>query len=333
MNKRAFLAILLACALPLSAMTSCGKKTDRDEIKIPILETKEISYKTVTAEIRDISQKYYQEADYAYPYTRTVRFSASGQIKSIEVEAPCDVKEGQLLCTLYDDDVRERIEEEEIRLEQNKTTVNTLRSNGGSSREIEMAELDLALEQMKYDRLVASLENYKVYAPCDGEFNMNSWGRDSFNVNSPVNNGGTFGYCVDKTQEYLCVMIYDNPLSNVNFGTSVTLYQGAVTSTGTVTDIVYSDNGDFSAYNYVISPDDQDELFDFGEVSVSFDVYSRLDTVVIPKKAVKELSGRSFVYLLVDGVKVEQDIELGIEDNDMVEVTSGLSGGEELIIN
>jgi hypothetical protein len=66
---------------------------------------------------------------------------------------------------------------------------------------------------------------------------------------------------------------------------------------------------------------------------VVFDVYSRLDTVVIPKKAVKELGGRQFVYLLIDGVKVEQDVELGIEDNGDVEVVSGLSGDEQLILN
>lgn len=32
----------------------------------------------------------------------------------------------------------------------------------------------------------------------------------------------------------------------------------------------------------------------------------------------------------MDGVKIEQDVELGIEDNDNVEILSGLSGGEEI---
>ena len=64
-----------------------------------------------------------------------------------------------------------------------------------------------------------------------------------------------------------------------------------------------------------------------------FDVYSRLDTVIVPKKAVKSLADRNYVNLLVDGVKVEQDVELGIEDNDKVEILSGLSGGEEIILN
>ena len=134
-------------------------------------------------------------------------------------------------------------------------------------------------------------------------------------------------------QQYLCVSVYDNPLNNVNFGTRVTLEQGATEAAGTVKDIQRVENGDFSSYVYVILPDEDSELFDFGDVSVVFDVYTRPDTVVVPQKAVRELGGRKFVNLLVDGVKIEQDVETGIEDGKNIEILSGLSGGEELILN
>lgn len=327
------LAFITAAVLALG-LCSCGKSDNKDEIAVPILETKDITYKTCIAEITDISQQYYQQGTYDYPYNEAVVFKADGQIKSIEVESPCDVKAGDLLCTLYPDELQERIEQEQIRLDRAQNTYDTLYANGGNSGELQMAQYDLELEKMKYDHLVASLDDYNVYAPCDGEFIMTAqnWG-EPLGVNAQVRKGSTLGFTSDKSQEYLCVQIYDNQLTNVNFGTLVKLEQGANSSTGTVTDIVYSENGDFSTYTYVIRPDDKYELFDFGDVQVVFDVYSRLDTVVIPKKAVKELSGRTFVYLLVDGVRVEQDIELGIEDNENVEVVSGLVGGEEIILN
>lgn len=333
MRSRGLLAIAAAGVL-LMPLSGCGKKKEKQEIVIPILETQSMEYRTVKAEISDISEKYYQKGSYAYPYSQAVKFKASGRIKSVEVVSPCDVKAGDLLCTLYDDDVVEKLEQEEIRLDQMKNTVETLRLNGASQKEYEMAQIDLQLEQMRYDRLERSLEDYKVYAPCDGEFVMVStdW-NNPMNVNSPVRSGQLLGYTSDKSEEYLCVSVYDSPLSNVNFGTSVRLDQGAKSSTGTVIDVVFNENGDYSTYTYVIQPDNEDELFDFGDINVVFDIYSRLDTVVIPKKAVKELSGRKFVYLLVDGVKIEQDIETGIEDNDMIEVTSGLVGGEDIILN
>lgn len=327
--KRILSAVLCVAILGLSG---CAEKEQQDEIAVPILETKSVQYKTTTAEIRDISQKYVQPGFYGYPYSRSVKFPVSGQIKSIEVESPCEVTEGQLLCTLYTDDVLEEIEKEQIRLDQVKSTVNTLWENGADAHQITMAQYDVEIEQMRYDRLVESLEDYNVYAPCDGEFALEP-GRFPYNVNSMVNKGAVFGRTIDRSEKYLCVEVFDMKLSNVNFATSVRLEQGAQSSTGTVTDIVFNDNGDFSTYIYVISPDNKDELLDFGDIQVVFEVYSIPETVVIPKKAVKELGGRTFVNLLIDGVKVEQDIELGIEDNNDVEVVSGLVGGEEIILN
>lgn len=47
--------------------------------------------------------------------------------------------------------------------------------------------------------------------------------------------------------------VFDNALTNVNFGTAVQIVQGANTMGGTVTDIIYNESGDFSAYVYVIT--------------------------------------------------------------------------------
>ncbi|MCR5541629.1 MAG: RND transporter [Ruminococcus sp.] len=332
MDNSKRLVIIGICAVT-ALFSGCGKKKKQDEIAVPILETKSVTYKTVNAEIRDISQKYEQPGIYGYPYSKKVRFPVSGQIKSIDVDAPCEVKKGQLLCTLYTDDLEEEIEKEKIKLDQVKSTVDTLYENDADANQITMAQYDVQIEQMRYDRMVASLEDYNVYAPCDGDFSIEQQGWNPYNVNSNVNEGAVFGYATDKNERYLCVEVFDSKLPNVNFGTTVKLEQGTNTSTGTVTDIVFKDSGDYSKYTYVISPDNADELLDFGDINVVFDIYSRLDSVVIPKKAVKELSGRNYVYLLIDGVKVEQDVELGIEDNGDVEVVSGLSGDEQIIVN
>jgi triacylglycerol esterase/lipase EstA (alpha/beta hydrolase family) len=205
-----------------------------------------------------------------------------------------------------------------------------LKDTGADANEIQLAEYDLEIEQLKYDHIKESLDDYNVYAPCDGELKLNQNGQ--LNINSPVYKGMVIGYTIDKTQKYLCASIHNTALNNVNFGTLVTLQQGANSATGMVTDIIYVENGDYSTYNYVITPDENDFL-DSEPISVIFDVYSREDTVVIPAEAVKTLSDRTYVNLLVDGVKIEQDIELGIENGDSVEVISGLSGDEEIILN
>lgn len=62
-----------------------------------------------------------------------------------------------------------------------------------------------------------------------------------------------------------------------------------------MTDIIYNESGDFSAYVYVITPDEENDMLDLGGIEVVFDVYSRLDTVIVPQKAVKKLDGRNYV--------------------------------------
>lgn len=319
-----------ALCLALLGLSGCAEK-QQEEIAIPIYEAKSVRYKTAVAEVRDISQKYVQPAAYGYPYSKLVKFPVSGQIESIEVSSPCEVTEGQLLCTLYTDEVQEEIEKEQIKLDQAKSTVNTLRERGEDANQIQMAEYDAEIYQIAYDRLLESLEDHKLCAPCDGEFFMEN-GRYPYNVNSTVDRGTVFGRIVDKSESFLCVQVFEK-LANVNFSTSVRLEQGGRTATGIVTDIVFRDGGDYSTYTYVIAPDSKDELSDTGEIQAVFDIYSKPDAVVIPQKAVRELGDRTFVYLLIDGVKVEQDIETGIEDNSDVEVVSGLVGGEELILN
>lgn len=332
---------LTACAAALSMLCSCSQKQQNEEIAVPILEKKETAFKTVKAEITDISEKYYKDGSYGYPYYSFAKFKASGQVQSINVESGDVVKKGDLLCTLDSEGLQEQIEEKEIYLDQAKQTLAKLQSDASSdASQVQLAQLELDIQQLEYDHLVDSLEDYKVYAPCDGEFNITAGTYDhdgrlkeELKQYMQVNAGDTFGYAMDKSQQYLCCEVYDQPLSNVNFGTKVLLTQGAFESSGTVTDIIGGDGGEYSAYVYVVTPDDKDALFDFGDVSICFDVYSRLDTVVVPNNAVKTVGERKFVNLLIDGVKIEQDVETGIEDGENVEITSGLVGGEDVIIN
>ena len=90
--------LALVCAGVLCVgLCSCGEKKEEKQIDVPILETKQISYKTVKAEISNISEKYYETGKYSYPYSESVKFKATGLIKEIYVQAPSDVKKGDLL--------------------------------------------------------------------------------------------------------------------------------------------------------------------------------------------------------------------------------------------
>ena len=57
----------------------------------------------------------------------------------------------------------------------------------------------------------------------------------------------------------------------------------------------------------------------------------REGVIVLPRNLVQTYLGRRFVYVLVDGLREERNVEVGIQTPTQVEVAAGLEVGEEVI--
>ncbi len=58
---------------------------------------------------------------------------------------------------------------------------------------------------------------------------------------------------------------------------------------------------------------------------------SRDNAVAIPKDLIHQYSGRSYVYILNEGLKEERSVELGMQTSTEVEIVKGLEAGEQVI--
>lgn len=335
--------LLLAVLIAFSA-SSCAAKQKEQEIVVPIFEMDEIKYNTEEAVVGDISQKYFVDGKFGYPYSQNVSFKINGTVDSLIVEENSDVSKGDLLCILKSDDLDRQLEEKKVYVDQAQKTVNTLISDGVGGTELELARTDLEILQMEYKHLEESLEDYMVYAPCDGVFRADRATAFSAGIDdqrgaenivipgSAVHAGQILGTIDDRSRQYIICDVYDVTLENVNFGTRVHIEQGANECMGKVVDIIEGDNAGMTLTTYIIMPDEDSGLSEL-DVKCQFDVYSKLDTVIVPQEAVKTTKDRTYVNLLIDGTKIEQDVETGIEDGDNIEILSGLAGGEQVIIN
>ena len=194
MKKLICVSLCLALGLSLAA---CGKKEETQEISVPIYEAQTVKYRTTKAEIGDISERYVQKGSYGYPYEETVTFGMSGQIDQLVVTQDQGVSKGDLLCTLFSDELDEQIEEKQVYLDQAKNTYAKLYNEGVSYNELQMAYLDLQIQQLEYDHLLEQKDKYNVYAPCDGYFTSGGIRGGQFNRFSWVNAGQTFGKTSD----------------------------------------------------------------------------------------------------------------------------------------
>ena len=64
---------------------------------------------------------------------------------------------------------------------------------------------------------------------------------------------------------------------------------------------------------------------------VSLVLARRENVVVLPKYVLKTYADRTYVNLLIDGIKVERDIETGVETATEVEIVKGLQAGDLVV--
>lgn len=307
------------------------------EIYLPDSKDNISENNTTEAKIGTINKKYHHEAVYDNPYIETISFKADGVVSFIETEDGQKVKKGDILAQLNTDDIDKKIEEQKLRLDSVKKTLSKIKSNKHvDANELASAEYDVQIEQNAYDSLQNELENYTVRAPYKGEINVNFEEGQQIKKGSQVKSGQALCTMKDQKGQKLCIMIYDDEkFEDVGFGMNVTLTQGDITERGKITDIVFKNGGEnYSAYYYVITPDSKKtNLLHSDEViNATIDVYSKENVVIVPTEAIKTVDNKNYVDVLVDGIKIQTDVEIGIQDESETEIVSGLSGGEEIIL-
>ena len=316
-----YAAALMAAVMMLS-LSACGKKDESSKAEDIIIDATEIKYDTQTVEVGSIGSIYdIQNTEFTYPYKEYVYIKQNGIIGKLYTGDT--IEEGELICELISDDLSDELETQKVVTDSAKETYDNMAASGVTGAELEKAKVNYELEQNNYDRLLDKASLSKIYAPCSGKISMN---------------GGEL-HAGDKVQagQYLCAFVNNEPLENVNFGSKVEVTQMNGTSVeGRVVDMIMVEGGVYgSGVNYVIDLPEGTEFNGFGAIHVYFSVNYKENTIVIDQRALKSSGGRKYVNVLVDGTKVEMDVETGMVDKNgrKVEILSGLEGGEQLIVN
>lgn len=326
------ISVFAALAVAVS-FAGCTKEDDSGAvIEIPILDAEQETYNTAVVEISDISQSYKLEGDYSFPYTRTITIKQSGAIRELNYDPDVEVSEGDLILAIDTTEVENQISDLEGKIKDMKNDLERLKNSGASQTDIDMAQVDIEIEENNLDKLLGTLEEYTIFAPCDGFIEIVG-SADNFQVGTEIVAGQSFGTIVDRSRKQLTANSRVE-LENVGYGTKVEVTQGNIGPvSGMVTDVIGSDNG--RMYSYVISLDDETvEFYEFSTVDVNFKVYEKQDVVSVPVSAIVNVGDRTFVYTVVNGIRMETTVELGITDDlhGVVEVISGLSGGETIVV-
>ena len=254
--------------------------------------------------------------------TQTVVATGSGEVVSLNVSAGSRVSAGQVLATL-----------------------------GGSSAQtsLENASISLQNAQLSLQNAQDALDNYTITAPISGTvIEKNFKTGDTIDNNSLTAAGGTLAVLYDMSTLTFEMKIDEKDINKVQVGQEVTITADAVegvTFSGVVDTVNINGTTVSGQTNYPVTVviNDPQDLKPGMNVSADI-IVERAGTVLcVPVDAVNRGSDKPTVQVaqegaldengnVVDPSKLEtREVTLGRNDNDNIEITSGLSEGEIVV--
>ena len=344
--KRIFTAMVAAAtALSLSA---CYFLPEEEELlEAPVVKANEVSYTTTTASLRDLVDQVITPGNIASGTEYNARFQdVGGNIKAVYVSAGDTVEVGQLLAEFETYELDKQIERMELELYREQLEYQIAVEKHESETVKAKEQLDVDLMQNDLDKLYAEKDAAKLYAEVAGTVSYvltcspGDW----------VNPGVTVVTVIDVTDLYIRI----NPSKEIGqflIGRPITIRyegelfdgtivrnqsgkqwdeatQGALTDADGVEILAEQSDDIIVKFNDLIP--ESSAVGNIADTLLVLD--SREQVIVISANLVKKVNGIDCVYVFKDNQRIQVNVTLGLKSGSLVEITSGLEVGDEVII-
>lgn len=203
---------------------------------------------------------------------------------------------------------------------------------GVTERELQNAELQVTTSKNDLENALIRLEKMKMDIPISGvivEF-------PHYTPNSIIQQGAPLGKIMNYSKMYIDVNLPENTMSEIKIGQGVQITNYSVpddTLSGKITEI--SPAIDISTRTYLakVRFNNSSLLIRPGMfVKTLIKVKQKNDIITIPKEIIISDQRGKRVFVIEENTAIERIIETGIENEDMIEVLSGLAENERLVV-
>ncbi|MFS0613560.1 efflux RND transporter periplasmic adaptor subunit [Lederbergia ruris] len=304
----------------------------------PLTEPAQLDYKTVEVKKGEII-KSVKGLGTMVPKNNVDLFykKEGGRLKEIKVHNGDAIKEGQVLAVLDTGGLAYDIEQARLELQKAEIRLQQVRAQeGGSTYDIQLAELDVQAGKNHLARLNNEMAEATITSPINGvvtfvaELNQGA-------VVPAYESIFQVAEVTDLKLQYSANKAAD--LSDVEIGMKVTLeidgekVSGEVVQTPkTVPSDVSQKDPEFYGRTVMIDIKKMPKDSKVGDM-IDFEIITakQKDTLIIPKNALRSITGRNYVQLIEGNTKREVDIQTGIVTSTEVEVLKGLEEGDQII--
>ena len=297
----------------------------------PLVEPPPIVYRTAAVEVDLIEVNVVVRGTFIYPSQTALQFGdRAGRLAEFGVRLGDTVEAGQILARLDTDGLELDVARQRLRLRRAELALERLEAAGADRFQLQIAGVDVQLEQLQLEELLLELEKATLRSPIRGEVMYLT----RSNPGEQVGARETIAQVADPRDLSLA---YRGPrVAQFSIGATVDVrfeqadYFGEVIMTpGSIP----RDADERLRDLVLIRVDAPAGAMRAGQSArIILSVDRREDAVVVPADAVHHYLERRFVYVLEDGLRAERTVEVGLTTATKVEVIDGLSPGEEVVL-
>lgn len=391
----------IVMSLFIFPVSGCGKsqakqaETGKENIvKASSTASADVKYETIIPKRQTMEKKLVIQGSFRYNRVHNLTFGYEGGIiKDIYIKNDRDVKKGDLLAEIYDDDLKNEYERQKITLQKAKDSYQQIKLDGIKNIEaarIQLEKLEKDFEWMKAfpdsvsaetlkdteDQLIDQKADYADLKAAYGTGNNGSEGYGLRQAASDIENAQdkldelteALGRCklvapidgrvidvaelrpgakvggneviVELADTSKLMLTYNQGDSyKLEFGMNVdvtsgrdpdNVYHGKVVMINPAPVDIYS----LDQRTIGIQLDSLPEGVRNGDTA-TFSVveHKSEDALVLPAAVVGNADGRRFVYVLENGVKKEKSVQIGIADQNQIEIVEGINDSDKIIVN
>jgi RND family efflux transporter MFP subunit len=333
--------LVLAVSLIMALLAGCSLLPNEEEaLKPPLVKPAEEQYNTVKVERGTVAKEIRGNGTFESVHTEYAQFTEQGgRVKEVLVKAGDMVKKGDLLIQLDVEGLDLKLKEQELALEKSKIAHKKAWADSSKDPDtMRIASMQAEIEEMKYERLMKAFKDRQLYAKMDGQIIYAT----ELKPGDMVAVYQTLITIADPTRMRLSLRI-DNTTeaSDANIGMEAAIKANKENLTGTVvqtpssapptTDKALAEKNAKTLYIALPKLPSDSKLG--GIVEVTVPTQKRENVLKIPRSALRNYMGRTFVQVLDGKTLREIDVEIGLQAPTEIEIVKGLKEGQDIVVN
>ncbi len=334
---RKWISLLAVSAIVGSCLLTSGcsllMPEEEEALLPPLMQPATIAYKTQEVTRGTLIQQLKMSGSFYPEKISSLSFEKqSGRLKAIYVTNGQAVKAGDLLAELNTETLQSQIRIQQLEVEKSELSVAQQVANNADTYTVKKAKLSLQQAKYQLEDLQKQLKAMQIFAPIDGEviYVISTAAGESIAAYQTV-------VKVADTSSLILRTTASNA-SELPIGAKVAIEFKKMELTGEVvanpTTLLNDPNESMRKSALIRIEGQLPADAELGsDARITFVQDKRENVLVLPRTLINLMSGRRYVNVLEDGVRVEKDVEVGLTTDTDAEIVKGLNEGDQIIVS